>query len=118
MNYSVLSPYKYGFCPGKSTQQAVFDFTKCVYSRLKNKKLFAALCLDVCIAFDCNNHDVLLFKLSHVGFTPATLMWFKSYLTCKQTVKYNDLTSDELNTKTGISQGTILGPLIFIFDKK
>ena len=43
------------------------------------------------------------------------MIWFKSYLTRTQTVRYNDTISEELPTKTGIGQGTILGPLLFIF---
>ena len=79
------------------------------------KKLIAAVCLDVCKAFDCINHDVLLYKFAKIGFTDLTLKWFKSYLTRTQSVRYNDQLSEELAIKTGIGQGTILGPLLFIF---
>ena len=111
----ILSEYQYGFRPELSTQQSVFDFLKFVYSSLNNKKLISAVCLDVCKAFDCINHDVLLFKLSKIGFSPTSLVGFKSYLTRTQVVKFNDTASSTLPVVTGIGQGTILGPLIFIF---
>ena len=43
------------------------------------------------------------------------MAWFRSYLSRTQTVRCNNVMSDVLNIKTGIGQGTILGPLIFIF---
>ena len=88
---------------------------KLIYSALNNKKITAAVCLEVCKAFDCINHDVLMIKLRKIGFTENSLSWFKSYLTRTQTVRFNGIVSDPLNVKTGIGQGTILGPLIFIF---
>ena len=65
----ILSMYQYGFLKGRSTQQAVFDFVKCVYSGINNKKIISATCLDVCKAFDCTNHDVLLYKFLKIGFS-------------------------------------------------
>ena len=108
----MLSNYQYGFRRGRSTQQAVFDLTKFVYSSWNNKKITAAACLDVCKAFDCINHEVLLYKFAKIVFSELTIAWFRSYLTRSQTVKYGDQLSDEMLTQTGIGQGTILGPLI------
>ena len=112
---NILTQYQYGFRKGKSTQQAIFDLTKYIYSGLNHKKLIGAVCLDVAKAFDCINHDILLVKMSKIGFNALSLKWFKSYLTRTQVVKYNDLVSSTLPVKTGIGQGTILGPLLFIF---
>ena len=53
--------------------------------------------------------------MSKIGFDRLTLDWFKSYLTRTQTVRFDGKLSDRLNVKTGIGQGTILGPLISIF---
>ena len=111
----ILANYQYGFRKGKSTQHAIFDFVKYVYSGLNRKKLIGAVCLDVAKAFDCINHTILLYKMSKIGFNDNTIAWFKSYLDRTQVVKFDNNFSDELNVKTGIGQGTILGPLLFIF---
>ena len=66
-------------------------------------------------AFDCINHEILLRKMSKIGVDRLTLNWFRSYLTRTQVVKFNDTISSKLSVKTGIGQGTILGPLLFIF---
>ena len=112
---NILSQYQYGFRKGKSTHEAIFDFLKFVYSNLNHKKLIGTACLDVAKAFDCINHDILLLKMEKIGFSNRTIAWFRSYLTRSQTVKYNSILSDSVPVKTGIGQGTILGPLMFIF---
>ena len=111
----ILSPYQYGFRPHRSTHESDFDLTKFIYTGLNNKKIISAVCLDVCKAFDCINHDILLAKMRKIGFNDVTLSWFKSYLSRTQVVKFNDILSNVSNVRTGIGQGTILGPLIFIF---
>ena len=93
---NILSRFQYGFTSGKSTQQAVFDLKKLIYSALNQKKIIGALCLDVAKAFDCINHEILLQKISDVGFDGPSLTWFKSYLTRTQAVKYNDIISTKL----------------------
>ena len=112
---NVLSSYQYGFRPGRSTQQAIFDLTKYIYSNLNHKKIICSICLDVAKAFGCINHDLLLHKMSKIGFCNNSIAWFKSYLTRTQVVKFDKEISTELPVQTGIGQGTILGPIIFIF---
>ena len=112
---NILSTYQYGFRKGKSTNQAIFDLVKYIYSGLNRKKLVGTVCLDVAKAFDCIDHEILLYKFSKIGFTDHSLEWFRSYLDRTQVVKFNDNISDELKVRTGIGQGTILGPLLFIF---
>ena len=111
----ILTPYQYGFRPGRSTQESIFDLIKVIYSGLNNKKLIATVCLDVCKAFDCINHDLLVHKLRKIGFSNGTISWFQSYLSRSQIVKFKDTFSEPLTVRSGIGQGTILGPLIFIF---
>ena len=71
-------------------------------------KIIWAVCLDVCKAFDCINHDILLAKMRRIRFNDATLSWFKKYLSRVQVVKFNDILSNVLNVLTGFGQGTIL----------
>ena len=66
-------------------------------------------------AFDCINLDMLLLKPRKIGFSENCKAWFKSYLTRTQVVKFDNTLSSQRSVITGIGQGTILGPLLFIF---
>ena len=107
MNYfienNILTNYQYGFRKGKSPQQAVFDLIKFIHSSLNHKKLISTICLDLAKAFDCINHEILLYKMSKIGFNVPTLNWFKSYLTRTQVVRLGDSISSRLSvTQHGI----------------
>ena len=55
-------------------------------------------------------------KLEFYGVEGVALDLFKNYLTNrKQYVEFEDAQSDRLNISTGVRQGSILGPLLFIF---
>ena len=73
------------------------------------------LFLDISKAFDCIIHERLLFKLSAVGCDQTVISWFKGYLIRGQVATYNDIESSACVVPNGIDQGTIQGPLIFIF---
>ena len=114
MENNILSKYQFGFLPGKSTQLAVFDLVKNIYSAINNKKVFGAACLDISKAFDCINHRILISKLRKLCLSEQTLNWFDSYLDRNQELCFNGITSDRISIRSGIGQGTIVGPIIFL----
>ena len=115
LNNDIITDRQYGFLPGKSTQEAIFDLVRHIYSSINNKKLMGLLFLDISKAFDCIIHKRLICKLKAIGCDNIVLKWFTSYLDRKQVVTYNDIQSSVISVPTDIGQGTILGPLIFIF---
>ena len=80
-DHKIISDRKYGFLPGKSTHEAIFDLSRHIYSSINNKKLMGLLYLDISKAFDCIVYDRLLYKLCAIGCDQTVLSWFKSYLT-------------------------------------
>lgn len=64
--------------------------------------------------FDTVNIEILLFKLRGLGFGGTTHRWFRSYLTDRKlSVTFNGHISHEFSPKSGVPQGSILGPMLF-----
>ena len=71
--------------------------------------------LDFSKAFDTVNHDILLDKLGHYGVRGIVQRWFESYLEKRpQYVTYNCENSNEGFVKSGVPQGSVLGPLLYL----
>ena len=113
MQHVLLAPQL--FVPERSTQLAVMELTNDLYHAMNCNMLTGVLFLDVRKAFDSLNHDILKDKLRNIGLGRSILQWFDSYLTRKQILRYNGRDSDDLTVLSGIPQGSILGPTLFIF---
>ena len=73
-----------------------------------------AIFMDLCKAFDTLNHNLLIAKLEAYGFSMDSLVFIKDYLSNRfQRCKIGDPISEWGKIKTGIPQGSILGPLLF-----
>ena len=72
------------------------------------------ICLDLSKAFDTIDHTILLSKLKYYGLKRSTLNLFHSYLiNRKQYTEIEDIISGILPIQVGVSQGAILGPILF-----
>ena len=86
-----------------------------VYRAIDNKEHVAIITLDLSKAFDCLNHQLLLHKLIKLGLSNPSISWMNAYLTNRtQVTKFKNFTSATESPKTGVPQGSILGPLLFI----
>ena len=72
--------------------------------------------MDLSKAFDSVPHNLLLLKLKQLyGLDGSLFKWFTSYLTDRyQRVTLDGCTSGWLSVKSGVPQGSILGPLLFL----
>ena len=82
---------------------------------LEYGKLPLNIYLDLSKAFGTIDHNILLYKLSTSGVQGTAYDLCKSYLpNCYQYVNYNNAESNILQIKTGVPQGSILGPFFFL----
>ena len=111
---SQLSPFQCGFRKNHSTQDAVTYFTDCIRKGIDEGCVTAAVFVDFRKAFDSVNHQLLLKKLPGYGINNHELRWFKNYLTSRcQSVVYGSAQSAPQQIKSGVPQGSILGPILF-----
>jgi ribonucleases P/MRP protein subunit RPP40 len=112
---NILSIKQYGFRPKHSTYHPMLNLTNKAFSALNKKKHMLIIFCDLKKAFDTCNADILLKKLQKVGVFGTELDWFKSYLIDRwQYVTLNNFDSILLSILTGVPQGSILGPLLFL----
>ena len=111
---NLLSPQQYGFRAKHSTKLAALNLVDYLTYKLDTGKIPINIYIDLSKAFDTLIHDILLDKMSFYGVNGVAKKLLKSYLTQRQqVVEYNGFQSDSLEIKTGIPQGSVLGPFLF-----
>ena len=116
----ILFKKRFGIRSGHSTDHALLELIDQICECFDVKKIFLGIFVDLSKAFDTVNHKIFINKLENYGICSKNLLWFKNYLpNRKQYLEYKDnfneqKTTNLLQIKCGVPQGSILGPLLFL----
>ena len=109
-----FSPHLSDFRKRYGCQHVLMRMTEKWRTTLDNKKVIAALSMDLSKAFNNLFHDILIAKIHPYGFEMSALKLIYSYLVDRtQTVKVKGGHSKERQVKPGVPQGSLLGVLLF-----
>ena len=112
---NLFFPSQYGFRKGHSTEYADLEVVEKIIEQMDKGNIPVDIYLDLSKAFDTIDHHILLGILAYYGIHGKSLDLLKSYLSNRKQFNQNDAyKSTYLDIRTGVQQGSILGPLLFI----
>lgn len=114
----IITPYistnQHGFLSNRNIDTNLMEMTTLIHE-FEQKAQLDVFYADISKAFECVNPSLLIRKLANFPLSNETLRFFISYFCDRsQYIKCSDAKSKPFDVSSGVGQGTILGPLLFL----
>ena len=110
-----FTPNQYGFRNKRSCTHAIGEVLDYIRNEMDKRNAGSACFIDLKKAFDTLDHNILLQKLEKYGFRGKILCLLTNYFENRQQyIEHNQIRSSTKELKTGVPQGSVLGPFLFL----
>ena len=115
MHWVYLPESQHGFRKKRSTMTAWAQIQQEWAKNTNEDKITGVLLWDLSAAFDCLDINLLCQKLEIYGFDEIAVKWFRSFLSDRsQRVRIGEAISNSINLESGVPQGGVLSPVVFV----
>ena len=114
-SHNLISSSQHGFLPHRSSSTQLLGALQDWINGYNNEKQTSAVYTDISKAFDTVSHPKLLEVIKSYGIGQQLYKWIESFITNrKQFVRINESFSNPMPVLSGIPQGSVIGPLLFL----